>query len=100
MKTYFLPEKNRAKLQQAFGEPLYGGALAVANQYSKFIKGKNTTALLLSVITVLPTLILMLKFLTARFNAKLLPISISALKQLKTLPVPSKKKLGQLLNSQ
>ena len=41
MKTYFLPEKNRAKLQQAFGEPLYGGTLAVANQYSKFIKGKK-----------------------------------------------------------
>lgn len=41
MKTYFLPEKNRTKLQQAFGKPLYGDISVVANQYNKFIKEKK-----------------------------------------------------------
>jgi len=40
MKTYFLPEKIAPNFNKAFGTPLYGNNLSVANQYNKFIKEK------------------------------------------------------------
>jgi len=41
MKTLFLPEKSRPKLQEAWGTPLYGNESEVASQYNKFIKEKK-----------------------------------------------------------
>ena len=41
MKSYFLPEKNRAKLQEAWGTPLYGNVAQVGSQYSKYLKEKK-----------------------------------------------------------
>jgi uncharacterized protein (UPF0218 family) len=41
MKTLFLPEKSRPKLQEAWGIPLYGNASEVESQYNKFLKEKK-----------------------------------------------------------
>jgi len=41
MKTYFLPDKIRPKLQVAWGLPLYGSVEEVGLQYSKFMAKKK-----------------------------------------------------------
>jgi hypothetical protein len=41
MKNYFLPEENRARMQKAWGKPLFGSEKEISEKYSRLLEKKK-----------------------------------------------------------